>query len=156
MTLSPALPFGFDISGSWALVEDDSDASPDADAIGRKETTRALRKKDFDPVASLAFAVQDFPVLASDALVIEHDTNSMGISYSNGTYQDLTWGTERRPDQYVRVGWNGNVLVINTKRKRIEGNQQWMLSDDAETLSIRVKVKTPKDKLDVVRTYSRL
>lgn len=153
--LNPTVPFGFDISGNWILIEQGSDESPDVKEIERRETTKVLRGKDFDPVGSLAFAVQDFPVLISNELKIEQDEQSMGISYSNGTYQDLVWGKRKRGGGILNVGWSGDVLVVSSTRKRIEGFQEWRLEEDDTSLSVRVFVKTAKDKLDVTRKFKR-
>lgn len=154
-TLNPTVPFGFDISGNWVLIEQGSDESPDLREIERRETTKVLKGKEFDPVGSLAFAVQDFPVLVSSELKIEQDDQSMGISYSNGTYQDFVWGKRKRAGGILNVGWSGDVLVVSSTRKRIEGFQEWRLGEDDTLLSVRVFVKTAKDKLDVTRKFNR-
>ena len=153
--MTPTVPFGFDIGGSWILVKEQSDLAPDVQKIGRNETARVLRGKIVDPVGSLVFAVQDFPVVVADNMNIEQDNTSMGISYGNGAYQDLVWGKRKRSGGVLRVGWSGEVLVVSSARKRIEGREEWRLDETEQLLSVKVLVKVAKDKLELVRVFRR-
>ena len=154
-TLDTDVPRGFDLSGTWVLDAQASDAPPDLDAIRRREDRDVLRGRQADAAASAAFAVQDFRVLTADRLVIEQDDESMGIRYDGETYRDVSWGERQRDLWTVRTGWQEGDLVIQSIRGRTKGREAFSLEAGGRRLRVRVSIETDGEDVRAVRVFER-
>ena len=148
-------PRGFDLTGAWVLVRDASDASPDIDAIRRREDRDVLRGRQLDAAASAAFAVQDFPVLSATGLEIEQHEESMGIRYDGGVYRDISWGERERGLWRVHAGWSEGDLVIRSVRRGARGSERFALERNGTILRVTVSVETGGQDVYSVRVYRR-
>lgn len=152
-SLSVNVPYGFDLSGKWVLVPGESDEAPDLNAIASKELARETRGKRSDPMSSISFVIQDFPVLVADWLLIEQDDSSMGVEYSNTFYREVSWGKKVINDWKVSSGWSKGDLTLTFKRERVDATERFSLSSRNERLTITVSIKTPIDKMTFSRVY---
>ncbi len=141
--LDSVVPRGFDLTGEWVLDDDASDASPDVEAIRRREDRDVIRGRQSDAAASAAFAIQDFPVLTATRLQIEQDRESMGIRYDGVTYRDISWGERKRDLWRIHAGWDEQGdLVIRSVRGAIRGRETFSLERDGMLLRVTVDIET--------------
>lgn len=162
--LSSDIPYGFDLSGEWQLVVDESDEPPDLSEVMSKQLNLARRGRSVDVVSSLAFADKDFPVLRSSEMNIEQDANSIGIGYSSGGYRDYSWSRiggdtseVKRIEgwQYV-AGWNEGTFTLRLSRASIRGVEEYRLTQHNRRLEVTVSIETSKDKYKLVRVFERV
>ena len=153
--LSKSVPYGFDLTGEWELVAGQSDPPPDLDDIASKELSREKRGKKPDPMSSISFVIQDFPVLVSSSLEIEQDSTSMGVAYSNSFYREVSWGRQDINDWEVQSGWSKGDLVLSMGRKKVDARETFVLSDRNQTLTVKVSIKTPIDKMSFKRVFRK-
>ena len=153
--LDANVPGGFDLTGDWVLVSDASDASPDMDAIRRREDRDVIRGRQSDAAASAAFAVQDFPVLTAERIDIEQDGKSMGIRYDGVVYRDVSWGRRERDLWRVHAGWSEGDLVIRSVRGRTKGRETFALERNGAILRVTVSIETGGEDVRSVRVYRR-
>jgi hypothetical protein len=142
ITLDPAPPPGYDLSGTWVLVEDASEAPP---------SRRRLRAQG----GMLTFITRDFPVLTTQRMQIEQGPASMGISYGVGSYRDVTWGTRRRGLWEVRAGWHEGTLMILSEASDATASEVFTLSADGQRLSIEVVIRSGGDDVSLTRVFRR-
>ncbi len=126
--LEEAAPGGFDLSGHWVLIQEESGGSPVRGASIRS-----------------GFLAQDFPLLVTGEMRIEQDARSMGIEYGRGSYRDVTWGERQRGVWDVRAGWHDGVLHIYSKAPDTSASEIWKLSDDGRRLEISIDVRGAQD-----------
>lgn len=153
--LSTSVPYGFDLTGDWELVSGQSDPPPDLDDIASKEISREKRGKKPDPMSSISFVIQDFPVLVSSSLQIEQDSTSMGVAYSNSFYREVSWGRQDINDWEVQSGWSKGDLVLSMDRKKVDARETFVLSERNQTLTVTVSIKTPIDKMSFKRVFRK-
>ena len=153
--LSTSVPYGFDLTGNWELVSGQSDPPPDLDDIASKELSREKRGKKPDPMSSISFVIQDFPVLVSTSLEIEQDSTSMGVAYSNSFYREVSWGRQDINDWEVKSGWSKGDLVLSMDRRKVDARETFVLSERNQTLTVTVSIKTPIDKMSFKRVFSK-
>lgn len=154
-SLSTSVPYGFDLTGNWELILAQSDQPPDLNEIATKELSREKRGKRTDPMSSISFVIQDFPVLVSSSLEIEQDSTSMGVAYSNSFYREVSWGRQEINDWDVQSGWSKGDLVLSLSRKKVDARETFVLSDRNQILTISVSIKTPIDKMSFKRVFSK-
>lgn len=147
-------PSSFSLSGTWVLIEGESDAAPDPDEIRRREDRDVLRGRQRDARASSAFVVHDFPVVGASRMVIEQDDHSMGIDY-DGSYRDVTWGERERDYWTIRAGWREDALVIESQRDPVRGTETLRLEDGGRRLRVEVFVRTGGEDVRLERVFER-
>ncbi len=152
--LSPDVPKHFDLTGEWNLVESLSDQPPDPAKIRLEEDRNIARGRQKDVSASASFVVTDFPVVVSNKMWIEQNSDSMGIRYSDGLYRDVSWGEHQRNYWHVHAGWMDGILHIVSKRKGIEGREIYVLGSDSD-LTVDVTVDTSGSDIRVKRVFRR-
>ena len=140
--LDPQRPADFDLTGTWVLVEEASEAPP---------STRRLRSRG----GMLAFIIQDFPVLRAREMRIEPSGDSMGVRYIPGGYRDVSWGTRTRGLWEVRAGWHEGSLVILSVADDARARETLTLSADGRRLDVAVRIDARGEDLDVVRVFRR-
>ena len=155
-TIDTNVPSSFDLTGTWLLVSNLSDAAPDADAIRRREDARVVRGRQTDPSASGAFVAQDFPIVAAERLVIEQDRTSMGVSYGDGVYRDYSWGERTRDFWEIIAGWRDDALVIASERGDIKAEERMSLSDRGTRLTVDVSIRTGGENFRGTRIFERV
>ncbi len=152
----------FDLTGTWLLVADESDAPPDPEdemnRVGRgavrAATPRSAHRTRIDS-AVFAFMSHDFPVLEARRMRIEQNRDSMGIDYDPGTYRDVTWGERQRGVWQVFAGWDETgALVIDSRGNDIRAVERMNLRPEG-LLEIDVRIKADRRDIDVVRVYRR-
>ena len=154
-TLNTDVPRSFDLSGHWVLDELASDATPDLQAIRRREDRKVARGRQSNPGGSAAFVTQDFPVLTATRMLIEQDAASMGIRYDADNYLDVSWGERERDFWTVRTGWQEDVLVIRSSRGGTKGTEILSLEAGGTVLRVTVRVDTEGEDVDAVRVFRR-
>lgn len=142
ITLDPTPPADFDLSGTWQLLEAESDTAP---------SRRRLRAQG----GMLSFITQDFPVLRAHELRIEQSRDSMGVRYDGKDYRDVSWGSRRRGLWEVSAGWHEGSLVILSDAKDADARETLTLSPDRQRLRVDVEVKSGGDDVAVTRIYRR-
>jgi hypothetical protein len=135
-------PEGFDLTGTWMLVEDLSEPPP---------SNRRLRSRG----GMLVFVIQDFPVLHAREMRIEPSGDSMGIRYVPGGYRDVSWGTRTRGLWEVRAGWHEGNLVILSVADDARARETLTLSEGGRRLDVAVRIDARGDDLDLVRVFRR-
>jgi hypothetical protein len=136
-------PEGFDLSGSWLLVPEDSGSPP---------AERALRARG----GMMSVVAQDFTVLRAREMVIEQTPGSMGIYYDGRDYRDVSWGTRRRGLWDVKAGWHEGSLIILSDASDADARETMTLSPDGERLRIDVEVKSRGENVAVTRVFRRI
>lgn len=135
-------PPGFDLSGHWQLIEDDSETTP---------SHRHLRARG----GMIGFVTQDFPVLRARTMDIEQSRDSMGIRYDGSEYRDVSWGIRQRGLWEVRTGWNEGQLVIISDADDAEAREVMTLSENSQRLSVDVRIDSGGEDLDITRVFER-
>ena len=153
--LDTKAPDGFDLGGYWALDESASDAPPDLKAIRLRGDRDAIRDRQGKANGSAAFVVQDFPVLDARSLRIEQDGDSMGVSYDETIYRDISWGERKRDFWTVRAGWEEGALVVRSSRGGVRGTETFTLEEGGKQVRIVVQVKTDGEHVSSVRVFRR-
>ena len=154
-SLDTKVPAEFDLSGHWVVDELASDPPPDLQAIRLREDRAAIRDRQPPASTSPTFVIQDFPVLAAEALTIEQNRDSMGVRYDETIYRDISWGERKRDFWTVRVGWEEGLLVVQSKRGGIRGVERFALEQDGKRLRVIVQVKSSGEDVDAVRVFRR-
>ena len=154
-TLEEPPPAVFDLSGTWELNTEASDAAPDLREIRRQEDRDVLRGRQRDAEASSIFVTEDFPVLDTSRMTIEQDARSMGIQYADGTYRDVSWGERERGFWTIRAGWREGALVIDSRRNLTRGRETMHLERGGRRLRVDVSVETGGRDVRSVRVFDR-
>ena len=150
-------PRRFDIDGQWALNTQLSDPPPNTRQIlARSDREYAEGRVGVSRGGALAFVTQDFPVLEAGSMVIEQDSDSMGIRYDNGVYRDVSWGERKRGLWEVSAGWLEGDLVIVSKTSDATGRERLRLSADGQTLEVLVEANSDGEKLIAFRVFERV
>lgn len=139
--LDPTPPPGFDLSGTW-LVVDSGEPPP---------TPRNLRARG----SMLAFVTQDFPILRAKRITVEQNRDSMGVRYDGGDYRDVSWGTRQRGLWEVRAGWNEGALVILWDADDAKAQETLTLSDGGQRLTVNARIESRGDRIDIQRVFER-
>lgn len=142
ITLDPRPPSHFDLTGTWRLLEGESDTAP---------TRRLLRARG----GMLSFVTQDFPVLRAQELRIEQSRDSMGIRYDGKDYRDVSWGERRRGLWEVKAGWYEGSLLILSEARDAKARETLTLSADGARLTVDVEVHSGDDDVVVTRVFRR-
>ncbi|MGI9325246.1 MAG: hypothetical protein ACR2PZ_08520 [Pseudomonadales bacterium] len=157
--LAPAPPQQFDLSGTWLLQADLSDAPPGQrqletlpPPIPGASRSRERRK----PGGGLAFVAHDFPVLVARRMVIEQNADSMGIEYDRGAYRDISWGERTRGLWTVTTGWDDEgQLVVRSKAKDADAVETMTLSTNGQSLTVHLEIEAGQQDVDVRRVFSK-
>ena len=150
-------PRRFDIGGQWALNTQRSDPPPNTRQIlARADRDFVQGRVGVSQGGALAFVTQDFPVLEAKSMVVEQDSDSMGIRYDNGVYRDVSWGERKRGLWKVSAGWVEGRLVIVSKTSDATGRETLRLSADGQTLEVWVEANSDGEKLEAVRVFERV
>lgn len=143
MTLETEPPARFDLNGSWRLVPGRSDEPPNL---------RVLRARG----GSLSLITQDFPMLRATGLAIEQGPDSMGIAFTPGGYQDVTWGERRRGLWDVRAGWHEGDLVLLYRAPDAEARETFTLAPGGTELRVRIDLRASGDGLVATRIFRQV
>jgi len=155
--LDVAPPGQFDIDGQWVLNAALSDPPPNTRRIMAQADRDFVRGRMAAPRgSSLAFVTQDFPVLEATSMVIEQDSDSMGIRYDTGDYRDVSWGERKRGLWKVSAGWLEGRLVIISKASDASGRETFSLSQNRQSLLIEVLANSDGEKLAARRVFERV
>lgn len=150
-------PARYDLGGQWVLNAELSDPPPNTRQImARADRDFAEGRIGAPSGGALAFVTQDFPVLEAKSMVIEQDSDSMGISYDNGVYRDVSWGERRRGLWKVSAGWFEGDLVILSKASDATGRETFQLSENGQTLVVAVVANSDGEKLTAQRVFERV
>jgi hypothetical protein len=157
--LATTAPQGKDLSGHWILNHEQSDPLPAINpSRGRGGTQREGRTRRGRGVGGgFVDPSFQFPVLATQEMVIEQDASSMGIDYGGGSYRDVSWGERERGRFDVDAGWNedGN-LVVRMQSDDIDYKETYRLSEDGARLTLRIEISGEHlSDVDFVRSYDR-
>jgi len=159
LPLNSEAPSGFDLNGQWVINAALSDPPPD-ERRQQAQADRALldtgRQGQRQRLEALAFATSDFPVLASNSMVIEQDARSMGIRYAKGAYRDVSWGERRKGLWDVRAGWTGKDLVISSRAADAAATEVMHLHEDGRRLTVTVEITSSGDSLSALRVFDRV
>lgn len=141
-------PPGFDLSGEWRLVGDESEPPPRQGGFGdtRRSALRALARGGIS---------RDFPVVAAKTMRIEQNADSMGIRYDNGEYRDISWGERERGMWTVKAGWEDGSLHIVSKAHDSEAHEKMMLAADGRSLTVDVDISAGGN-FSVTRVFERV
>jgi hypothetical protein len=142
LQLDATPPADFDLTGTWFLIEDESESPP---------SHRRLRARG----GMLAFITQDFPVLRARGMQIEQSRDSMGISYKPNGYRDISWGTRNRGLWEVRAGWHENSLYVLSDASDARARETFTLSEGGRRLDVSVRIDSRGDDVEVVRVFRR-
>ncbi len=134
---------GFDISGDWLLVPEISGAPPPRSQLRARGSM-------------MAFVSQDFPVLHARRLRIEQNRDSMGVTFDDGKYRDVSWGVRQRGLWNVEAGWLEGALVIVSDAKDGEARETILLSPDRQMLTIEIELKAGRENLALTRIFTRI
>jgi hypothetical protein len=140
--LDTAPPAGYDLSGTWLLVEEASEDAP---------SYRRLRAQG----GMMAFIAQDFPVLRAREMHIEQSADSMGIDYVPGGYRDVSWGTRNLALWEVRAGWHEGRLLILSKASDARAQETLTMQAGGERLVVDVRIDGRGDDIAVMRVFRR-
>ena len=150
-------PGRFDIGGQWALDAERSDPPPNTRQImARADRDFVQGRVALPSGGALAFVTQDFPVLAAKSMVIEQNSDSMGIRYDTGVYRDVSWGERKRGLWKVSAGWFEGDLVIFSKASDTTGRETFRLSGHGQTLVVEVEADSDGEKLAATRVFERV
>ena len=150
-------PVRYDIGGQWALNTELSDPPPNTRQImARADRDFAEGRLRRPSGGALAFVTQDFPVLEAKSMVIEQDSDSMGIRYENGVYRDVSWGERKRGLWEISAGWFEGDLVILSKTSDATGRETFRLSRSGQTLEVVVEANSDGEKLTATRVFERV
>lgn len=159
--LATTAPQGSDLSGHWVLNHERSDPLPAihpsrSRGSARRESRSRQGRGDRDGGGFVDPSFQ-FPVLATEELVIEQDASSMGIDYGDGGYRDVSWGHRERGRFDVDAGWDEDAnLIVHMQSDDIDYEETYRLSDDGTRLTLRIKISGEHLKdVDFVRSYDR-
>lgn len=155
--LAAAPPPDVDLSGKWRLDAAASDPPPDVAAMRRKEDrdlVRGGRDRAVAAGASAAFMLEDFRILAAARLRITQDRDSMGVTYDEDVYRDISWGARVRDLWTVHAGWKNGALVVRSSRGETSAVETYALAPDG-ALRVSASVRVRGEKVDVVRVYRR-
>ena len=133
---------GFDISGDWLLVPEISAAAPPRNQLRARGSM-------------MAFVSQDFPVLRARRLHIEQNRDSMGVTFDDDRYRDVSWGVRQRGLWNVEAGWLEGALVIVSDAKDGEARETFVLSPDGQMLTIEIELKAGRENLALTRIFTR-
>lgn len=159
--LDPKPPQRFDLSGTWLLQADLSDAPP---GPRRFETAprpvsgnqRGSRRSGDGRRGGLAFVAHDFPVMVAERMTIEQNPDSMGVEYDRGRYRDISWGTRTRGLWEVDTGWDeSGQLVQRWQASDASALEVMALSPDAQQLTVMLQIKAGEQNVEVRRVFSR-
>ena len=157
--LDPEAPTGFDLNGQWVINPVLSDPPPNERRL-QAQADRALleigRVGQRRRMGMLAFVTADFPVLASKSMIIEQDSQSMGIRYASGAYRDVSWGERQRGLWEVNAGWTEEGLVIVSKADDARATETLRLRKGGRQLAITIEIKSAGDALSAVRVFDRV
>lgn len=153
-TLATAPPPSFDLGGEWLLDAAASDPPPDVAAIRRREDRDLARGRAVATGASAAFVLEDFRVLTATRLRIAQDGDSMGVTYGEHAYRDVSWGVRERDLWTVHAGWKDGALVVRSSRGETSAVEIYTLTPDG-ALRVSVSVRVGDDKVDAARVYRR-
>lgn len=148
-------PETVDFSGVWQVSESDSDPVPDINKIFSEERKALIKGELNDPFQSAIFLKHDFPVLFNDTLMIEQDTESMGVSYTSSPYDDFKWGRKIQNGLKLSVIWRDTTLVIQKIRRTVRGTEQYSLDDDGNTLRVFVNIQSGNEKFRLNRIFRK-
>ena len=160
--LNPEPPQRFDLSGTWLLQADLSDAPPNPKGYGAEPpvpTDGQSRSRRTSPRSrgGLAFVAHDFPVLVAQRMSIEQNRDSMGIEYDRGAYRDVSWGLRTRGLWEVDAGWDdAGQLVMRWKASDARALEVMSLSPDSEQLTVMLQIRTGEQNVEVRRVFTRL
>ena len=146
-SLNSVPPAGFDLQGEWQLVRDQSELDAEGDDYIR------MRSGNRRELARGGMA-RDFPVVRADAMRIEQNRDSMGISYSTGDYRDISWGRRDRGMWQINAGWVDDELYIISQAHDAKGTEVWSLSPDGKILRVFVEIDAG-EKVQLDRVYRR-
>ena len=150
-------PVRYDVGGQWVLNGDLSDPPPNTRQImARADRDFAEGRIGQPSGGALAFVTQDFPVLEAKSMVIEQDSDSMGIRYDNGVYRDVSWGERKRGLWKVSAGWLEGDLVIVSRASDATGRETFRLSEGGLTLEVVVEANSDGEKLRNTRVFERV
>lgn len=149
------IPTWFDLTGSWTLDKSASDVAPDLTKIRDSEQRAIVAGRNTNPVDSATFIVHDFPVVASDTISIEQDSESMGVKFEDAPYADYKWGRQMRNGWRIEVGWTEGSLVVSKARDSVRGSETYTLNREGNRLSVAVRVITSEDRVVLKRVYVR-
>ena len=157
--LATTAPQGRDLSGHWVLNHEQSDALPAINpSHGRGGTRREGRSRRGRGVGGgFVDPSFQFPVLATDQMLIEQDASSMGIDYGAGGYRDVSWGERERGRFDVDAGWDeDDNLIVHMQSDDIDYKETYRLSEDGARLTLRIEISGEHLKnVDFVRSYDR-
>ena len=131
--LSTANPQQVDLSGSWQLVPERSQAPPKVTSNGEGARSRGRRRDDH--LGHLR------PVIRANTMVIEQTGSTMGIDYKGFPYRDVSWGKRTRGTFEVTAGWIEGELHIRSKRGRMVLTEIYRLSADKQQLLLAVQFR---------------
>jgi len=146
--LKSSPPAGFNLSGEWRLVVDESDSAPrqgplaDRRDAGRQELAR-------HGIGT------DYPVVYAKTMKIDQARDSMGIRYDQSDYRDVSWGERERGMWTIDAGWSGDALYIYSKAHDSKGVEVMRLYDDANTLVVDIEVDAGT-RLRLQRVFKRV
>ena len=150
-------PVRYDIGGQWVLNAELSDPPPNTRQIMARADRDFVQGRIGAPSGgALAFVTQDFPVLEAKSMIIEQDSDSMGIRYDTGVYRDVSWGERRRGVWEISAGWFEGDLVIYSKATDATGRETFQLSDNGQTLVVLVEANSDGEKLVATRVFERV
>lgn len=150
-------PVRYEIGGQWVLNTELSDPPPNTRQImARADRDFAEGRIGLPSGGALAFVTQDFPVLEAKSMVIEQDSDSMGIRYDTGVYRDVSWGERKRGLWKVSAGWFEGDLVILSKATDATGRETFRLSESGQTLEVVVEANSDGEKLMATRVFERV
>ena len=150
-------PVRYDIGGQWVLNVELSDPPPNTRQImARADRDFAEGRIGSPSGGALAFVTQDFPVLEAKSMVIEQDSDSMGIRYDTGVYRDVSWGERKRGLWEVSAGWFEGDLVILSGATDATGRETFRLSGNGQTLVVAVEANSDGEKLFAERVFERV
>jgi hypothetical protein len=145
--LNSVPPSGFNLQGEWELVRDLSELGAEGDDYIR------MRSGNRQELARGGMA-RDFPVVRADAMRIEQNRDSMGISYSTGDYRDISWGRRDRGMWQINAGWIDDELHIISEAHDAKGTEVMSLSPDGKILRVFVEIDAGQ-KVALDRVYRR-
>ena len=145
--LNSVPPAGFSLQGEWELVRDQSGLGAEGDDYIR------MRSGNRQELARGGMA-RDFPVVRADAMRIEQNRDSMGISYSTGDYRDVSWGRRDRGMWQINAGWVDDQQYIISEAHGAKGTEVMSLSPDGKILRVSVEIDAG-EKVQLERVYRR-
>lgn len=153
-------PAQFDLSGTWLLQADLSDAPPNPKAFESPPppvpTTQQRGRRTEGRRGGLAFVAHDFPVLVARRMTIEQNRDSMGIEYDRGRYRDLSWGMRTRGLWEVDTGWDADgQLLVRSKASDARALEVMALSADGRQLTVMLSIKAGDQNVEVRRVFAR-